>query len=217
MKKINFKKIITTFLFLSFTLGCNVVAIPTIVTKDISMGVILINNLQDKNAYYQEITVDLSNFISDDQFNDIDNIKFKKLILTLNSDYLNSVTNAKNIDALLGFFKLKEGIPFTQENFATWNEGNNPSKYFITDALAFTFNGFTVGKEAIIGIDNSADLKNYIKDKKIKVGFLIATRSNPNASAEDSFIGNPNRIAPNFNDNSFSFIAKVETEVLIVQ
>lgn len=178
--------------------GCNVLTIPTLVSKDISMEVILVNNLQDKNAYFQEITVDLSNFISDDQFNAIDNIEFKTFKLTL-TNFKNTVTNNEDLEATVAFYKLKECIPFTQESTGPGEAyGAVSNLLLINDQWIFEN-----GKESNFLVVNGDDLKDLINDKKIKVGIVIAIRGE--SVAFDGF-HNPNRRAPKFNDNSFSFV-----------
>ena len=193
MKKIiNYKKIMLFAATLLLVLGCNINAIPTYVSKDVSLGLITVNNLQNTGNYVQELTIDLSNLISDDQFDAIETAKFKSASFTLNNDYKNTVTSSENLSSgVIIIYELKEGIPFTLDN-----------------VLANKFESILFVRSFIKGVPSSSiigegyDIKNLIKDKKIKVGIYISS-TNLFPSSE------------NFNDDAFSFTGKIETEVLV--
>ena len=196
MKKIiNYKRIVLFAATLLLVLGCNINAIPTYVSKDVSFGVLTVNNLQDKSRYVQELVIDLSKFISDDEFNAIETAKLKSIILTLNGDYKNSVTNSKDIEqGAITLIKLKEGVPLLV------NSSGTILNYSIDDVFSFSQTGLKNGVAKKFLIMKNFNIKDIIKNKKVRIGIILFTQNNSN-----------------FNDNSFSFTGKVETEVLVVQ
>lgn len=174
--------------------GCNVLAIPTFVSKDVSLGVILINNLQDKTEYSQDITLDLSSLVSQDQLNAIKEIKLTEATFTLNTDYENSQTGSKSLKGALSFYKFQpSGSYFTAKPFLAVDGINNeffqpnvPKKGITSSGLLF---------------EDLGNAKDLIVDGKIKLHVFLRAGS----------FSNPE----NFNDNSFSFRVSIKTEVLL--
>ena len=196
MKKIiNSKKIVLFTATLLLVLGCNINAIPTYVSKDISLGVITVNGLQDVDLYAQNVTIDLSKLISDEQFEAIETAKLKSITLTLNNDYENSVTNSRDFEsASIGLYELEEGQVIVVV----------PSVGGVTNVVrAIAYTSFTNPMAMKSGVPFELEIEpsdgniiDLIKNKKVTIGIAIKSSSN-------------------FNDNAFSFSAKVETEILV--
>ena len=188
--KINLKKGILLFTIVSMLIGCGITAIPLVVNKDVSLGIININGLQDSPNYFGELDLDLTSFLDEDELNGIESATLKNVILTL-ADYKNTVTQSEDFIGGLGFFVLKEGVPFDLANYSKHN------------MLVLSSGVFKKGLPVNFTItDKGFDITSLIKNKKVKIGVAFGAGSN--------IVSNEK-----FNDAAFSFSAKVETEVQV--
>jgi len=186
--KINYKKGILLFTVVSMLFGCNINLIPTVVNKDVSLGLFTIANQENKDAFWEPVTLDLSSFLDDDELDDIESAVIKKFTVKLNSDYENTATLSKDLEGSLRFYIVKEGIAF--------NSGTFHQHDLVAIAPFITLFKNEVELE-LEPSDKSYSIKDVIKDKKVKLGVVVGTDA----------------INTYFNDNFFSFTLKVEAEV----
>ena len=186
--KINLKKGVLLFTVVSMLIGCGITAIPLVVNKDVSLGVINVNGLQNSTSHAEIVNVDFTKLIDDDEFNSIESATLKSMIFTLNADYNNTVTQSENFEGYWAVYLVTEGESFTV---------NNRFKHtLLSTNLSQTFNKLVPKNMSLI---NVPELKSLITDKKMKVGLML-------------WGGSTNNLLP-FNDNAFSFGVKAETEV----
>ncbi|GGG90234.1 hypothetical protein GCM10011416_03520 [Polaribacter pacificus] len=189
--KINLKKGILLFTIVSMLIGCGITAIPLVVNKDVSLGVITVNGLQNEYIYFQVVDLDLTDFLDEDELNDVESAVFKAVEVTLSADYKNIVTQSEDLEGYLGFYVITEGVPFDIDNFRKHTE------------VAVSQSGNVFVKQTpnkLPFLDGSFNIKDAIKDKKVKVGIALGGGNNYFSTEK-------------LNDNSFSFSVKVETEV----
>tara|TARA_R110001592_G_scaffold13718_2_gene62646 strand:+ start:27 stop:563 length:537 start_codon:yes stop_codon:yes gene_type:complete len=174
-------------------IGCGIAAIPLVVNKDVSLGIITVNGLQNEEIYFQEVNLDLTELLDDDQFAAVESAVLKSVVVTLNADYLNTVNQKEDLFGFFGFYIIKDGVPFDLANF------RNHTEVAITQ-IGNIFVKQTPNKLPFI--NGNVNIKDVIRDKKVKVGIVLGA-------------GNSYTQTEKLNDASFSFSVKVETEVQV--
>jgi len=207
--KINLKKGIVFFTFLSVLVGCTgITVIPTLVTKDITLAKVTVFGVQDKTSYSTSTTVDLTKAVDADKLKGLTTAKIKSFSLKIGDDYLSTVTNSTILNGLF-FIAVVQGLPDDFQS-GLYVAGFQPKTgdqadilidgQFVAQATGQTFSTGefdSANRKFLKFVFNEPfEMKDYIVDGKLTLNIAIA---------ENYF--------KKFNDASFTFDLTVETEV----
>lgn len=165
------KNLIFAFIGAIVINGCEVLAIPTLVTKDVSLGVILVNDLEDKDKFAQNLFLDLSSLVSQDELDGIKEIYLTEVTFTL-INYENSITKDKVLKGNSAVLIVRSLVNSTGD---------------VNNNILGLGGPITVDIPKKANVDKVQNVKDLIRDGKVAFGIFLKTDSPSETFNDNSF------------------------------